>query len=132
MGKNPTQTTTITIYNQSHSPRMQETLLNNLRMQCMSMRRHINKTQPKDFIKNIKTPKLKKHKTKNKNLGLKCMKCMKNEKKKRLRAHTKGLKLGLGQNLEGMKDFSEKERFGSREKRERERERERSKYLSDK
>ena len=48
---------------------------------------------------------------------------MKNEKKKRLRAHTKGLKLGLGRNLEGMKDFSEKERFGSREKRERERER---------
>ena len=96
----------------------------------MSMRRHINKTQPKDFIKNIKTPKLKKQKTKNKNLGLKCMKCMKNEKKKRLRAHTKGLKLGLGRNLEGMKDFSEKERFGSREKRERERER--SKYLSDK
>ena len=64
MGKNLIQTTTLTIYNQSHSPRMQETLLNNLRMQCMSMRRYINKTQPKDFIKNIKTPKLKKTKNK--------------------------------------------------------------------
>ena len=74
------------------------------------------------FYQKHKNPKIKK--TKNKNLGLKCMKCMKTKKKKRLRAHTKGLKLGLGRNLEGMKDFSEKERFGSREKRERERERE--------
>ena len=49
---------------------------------------------------------------------------MKNEKKKRLRAHTKGLKLDLDRNFEGMKDFSEKERFGSKEKREG------SKYLS--
>ena len=36
---------------------------------------------------------------------------------------TKGLRLGLGQNLEWEKDFGEKTRFGSREKRER------SKYL---
>ena len=32
---------------------------------------------------------------------------------------TKGLRLGLGRNLEWEKDFGEKTRFGSREKRER-------------
>ena len=39
----------------------------------------------------------------------------------RYRTLTKGLRLGLGRNLEWEKDFGEKIRFGSREKRERSR-----------
>ena len=44
---------------------------------------------------------------------------MNKEKERRFRAHTKVLKLGIGQNLDGKKDFSEKNVFGSREKRKR-------------
>ena len=58
MGKNSIHITALTIYNLSHSPRMYETLLKCLRMQCMSTCGHINKTQTKDFIKNSKTPKI--------------------------------------------------------------------------
>ena len=48
-----------------------------------------------------------------------CMK--KKEKEKRFRTLTKGLKLGLGKNLEGRKVFGEKKMFRSRKKRERSR-----------
>ena len=44
--------------------------------------------------------------------------------KERFRALTKGLKLGLGQNLEWEKAFGENKRFGTRGKRDR------SRYLS--
>ena len=43
---------------------------------------------------------------------------MKNEKKKRKRTLTKKFELGKGRKLEEVKDFGEKERFRSREKRE--------------
>ena len=36
------------------------------------------------------------------------MKCMNKEKERRFRTYTKGLKLEMGQNLGGKKDFSEK------------------------
>ena len=42
------------------------------------------------------------------------MKCMRNEGNKRFRPHINKLEL----EIEGMKDFSEERRFGSREKRE--------------
>ena len=51
-------------------------------------------------------------------------KCMKKEKGKRFRTLIKGLRLGLGQNLEYGKVFGERKWFGSRGKRKRERERE--------
>ena len=54
----------------------------------------------------------------------KCMKCMKDEEKKRLRQLTEGFELGKGRNLEEKKVYGEKKVFGLREKRER------SKYLS--
>ena len=44
------------------------------------------------------------------------MKCMKKGEKERFRTLTKGIRLGLGQNLEGRKDFGEKKVFGLREK----------------
>ena len=44
---------------------------------------------------------------------------MNKEKERRFKAHTKGLKLGIGRNLDVKKDFSEKKVFGSREKRKR-------------
>ena len=52
------------------------------------------------------------------------MKCMKDKKKKRFRTHTNELNLGIGQILEGKKDFGERIVFGLREKRDR------SRYLS--
>ena len=45
------------------------------------------------------------------------MKCMNKEKKRGIRAHTKGLKLGMGWNLGGKEDFLKEKLFGSREKR---------------
>ena len=46
------------------------------------------------------------------------MKCMNEEEKMRFRKLTKEWMLGQGRNLEGKKDFCEKIRVGSREKRE--------------
>ena len=48
------------------------------------------------------------------------MKCMKKRRKGRFRTLTKGLRLGLGRNLEWEKVFGENNVFRSREKRERE------------
>ena len=41
---------------------------------------------------------------------------MRKEKRKSFRSHTNRLELGMGQNLEGLKDFNEKKRFGLRDK----------------
>ena len=49
------------------------------------------------------------------------MKCMKKRRKGRFRTLTKGLRLGLGRNLEWEKVFGENNVFRSREKRERDR-----------
>ena len=46
------------------------------------------------------------------------MKCIKKERGKRFRTLTKGLRLGLGRNLEWEKVFGEKKWFGPRKKRE--------------
>ena len=123
MGKNPIQTTTLTIYNQSHNPIMHEhgnkMLENAMHDHMITIR---SKPNPKFFTK-LQKPNLPKQKLKPRST---CMKCMKDEEKKIFRTHTNELKLGFGQNLEGMKDFGEKMRFGSREKRER------SKCLSEK
>ena len=43
---------------------------------------------------------------------------MRKERKKRFRSHTNKLKLGIGRNLEGNKDFCEKKRGLDRERRE--------------
>jgi len=41
----------------------------------------------------------------------KCMKCMKKGKKNRYRTLTKRLRQGIGQNLDGRRDFGEKKVF---------------------
>ena len=84
----------------------------------MIMRDQINKTQPKNFDKITKTPK---KFPKTKTYVTKCMKCMKKRRKGRFRTLTKGLRLGLGRNLEWEKVFGENNVFRSREKRERDR-----------
>ena len=50
--------------------------------------------------------------------NLECMKWMRNERKKKFRPLTKGLKLDRGRKYDGKKDFGENGWFGSREKRE--------------
>ena len=68
-------------------------------MQCMSIYRQNNTTQPKSFTKNLKNPK---NFQKPQNLGLRTL--------------TRGLRLDLGRNRSGWGDLSERWRFGAREK----------------
>ena len=112
MGKNPIQTIALTIYNQSHNPRMHEhgnkMLKNAMHDHMITIR---SKPNPK-FSQNHKNPKFPMKNLKSRS------KCMNDEEKMSFRTHTNELKLGFGQKLEGMKDFGEKVRFGSREERE--------------
>ena len=69
----------------------------------------ISNIQPKNFVKNTKTPNLSQKTWKPR---FKCMKCIKKGKMKKLRALTKWKMFGLGRKLEGRKVFGENVRFG--------------------
>ena len=112
MGKNLIQTIALTIYKQSHNPRMHKHVNKMLKHGMHDMLTYQQNPTQK-FSQKHKHPNIFHEIWK---LRSKCMKGVTDEENKRLRPLTKGFKLGRGWNLEGKKVFGG---FGLREKKER-------------
>ena len=105
------------IVKSSTQPRMHESMIIMLEN---AMHEHVRTNQQnptQKFHRKLKNPKFF---PKRENLGLKCLKCMKKEKKMRFRTRTKRMRLGLGWNLE-WKRFLVKRKGLDWERRERDR-----------
>ena len=96
-GQKPNPNYCTNIVKSSTQPRMHESMIIMLEN---AMHEHVRTNQQnptQKFHRKLKNPK---NFPKRENLGLKCMKCMKKEKKMIFRTRTKRMRLGLGWNLE--------------------------------